>query len=236
MVAGAIVAGVSAVASVASSKSQSDAAKKASRAQQQAADAATELQREIYQDQRALSTPTALSGANAQARRMLMTGSSVGDANKYLGDTYAAYGVDGDAPTLDGWNAQSWLESTPGYQFRLGEGRRAVERSASARSGLFSGRAGKELERYGQDYGSGEWDKLYRQLGEQSGDGQNATGTIINVAGQYGDAAGRNTIAAGDARASGYLAKGNANANMWAGFGRIAGQIGGYGQGGGWFG
>src|SRR6187399_1520151 len=51
------------------------------------------------------------------------------------------------------------LASDPGYQFRLSEGQKGIERSAAGRGGLFSGQAGKELERYAQGFASNEFDK-----------------------------------------------------------------------------
>lgn len=60
-------------------------------------------------------------------------------------------------------------QRTPGYEFRREEGQRALEQSAAARGGLFSGQTGKELERYGQGVATSEYDKymsrLYNQLG-----------------------------------------------------------------------
>jgi len=60
-------------------------------------------------------------------------------------------------------------KQTPGYEFRRAEGLKAVEQSAAASGGLFSGQTGKALEQYGQDYGTNEYDRylsrLYNQLG-----------------------------------------------------------------------
>ena len=57
---------------------------------------------------------------------------------------------------------------SPGYQFRLGEGTKALERSAAARGGLLGGATGKALERYGQEYASGEYqnflNRYYQKL------------------------------------------------------------------------
>lgn len=107
------------------------------------------------------------------------------------------------------------FKEEPGYQFRLGEGEKAISRGAAARGDFFSGRAGKELARYGQDYASNEFAAAYgREMSERtqrynrlagiSGTGQTAaaqlgtqgayTGNVL--AGQYGRA--------GAARASGY--------------------------------
>lgn len=61
-------------------------------------------------------------------------------------------------------------ETSPGYQFRLDEAQKAIERSAAARGGVLSGRAGKELARYTADYAlkdfnmqRGEYDRRRRE-------------------------------------------------------------------------
>lgn len=55
----------------------------------------------------------------------------------------------------------------PGYQFRLEEGRRALENAAAARGMLRTGNTWKDLLDYGQRAGTAEYDKVYgRRLGE----------------------------------------------------------------------
>ena len=51
----------------------------------------------------------------------------------------------------------------PGYQFRMDEGIKGVDRSASARGGLFSGQAAKELNRYSQGFASNEFNNAYNR-------------------------------------------------------------------------
>lgn len=82
---------------------------------------------------------------------------------------------------LDDWDPQGWLQSTPGYQFRLDEGTKARERSAAARGMLFSGPTMKGLDRYAQDYASAEWDQLFNQLGG----GGAATGALSDAGNNY---------------------------------------------------
>lgn len=55
------------------------------------------------------------------------------------------------------------MKEDPGYQFRLDQGLKGVENSASARGGVFSGAAGKALENYGQDYASGEYGNAFNR-------------------------------------------------------------------------
>lgn len=49
---------------------------------------------------------------------------------------------------------------SPGYEFRLREGQRALEGSASARGNVLSGAAQKAAIRYGQDYATNDYDNF----------------------------------------------------------------------------
>lgn len=235
LTAAAAVVGTVAAGAIGANK-QASAAKKAANAQVQASEQANATQLQIYNDQKRLLTPSALSGAEAAAKRRLMTGTSVADANKGIADTYAAYGQTG-APTIDSFDPTEFIRSTPGYEFNRSQGEETLQRSAAASGNLFSGRTGIALTEYGQDYADNEWDDLYGQLGEIAGEGTDATGTTVNVAGNYGNAVSANQMRAGDARASGYRAAGEAQSNFWNN--TVPGAIGaGYGIGrqAGWFG
>jgi hypothetical protein len=98
----------------------------------------------------------------------------------------------------------------PSYQFRLGEGMKALERQAAARGGLISGGALKAAQRYGQDYASQEFGNAYNRLAAMAGIGQTATGAMGNAAGNFGANAGQNYMGAANARASGYVGGANA--------------------------
>jgi hypothetical protein len=98
----------------------------------------------------------------------------------------------------------------PSYQFRLGEGMKALERQAAARGGLISGGALKAAQRYGQDYASQEFGNAYNRLAAMAGIGQTATGAMGNAAGNFGVNAGQNYMGAANARASGYVGAANA--------------------------
>lgn len=56
------------------------------------------------------------------------------------------------------------FEADPGYAFRLAEGQKAIERSAAARGGLFSGRQLKDIERFGQDFASNEFGRAFNRF------------------------------------------------------------------------
>jgi len=98
----------------------------------------------------------------------------------------------------------------PSYKFRLGEGMKALERSAAARGGLISGGALKAAQRYGQEFASNEFGNAYNRLASMAGLGQTATGAMGGAAGQFGSNAGNLMTGAGAARASGYVGGANA--------------------------
>lgn len=98
----------------------------------------------------------------------------------------------------------------PSYQFRLGEGMKALDRQAAARGGLISGGALKAAQRYGQDYASTEFGNAYNRLASLAGIGQTATNNMSSAAGNFGVNAGNNMMAGANARASGYVGGANA--------------------------
>jgi len=113
--------------------------------------------------------------------------------------------------------------SDPGYQFRQDEMGKAVERSAAARGGLYSGATAKELQDrsagvaaqgYSDDwnrYETGKGNMLNALLGI-SGRGQTAIGNV-NSAGQgYAGAAGNNLMNSANAQG----AAGMNNAVLWS--------------------
>lgn len=116
----------------------------------------------------------------------------------------------------------------PGYQFRLGEGEKAINRAAAASGRFDSGRTLKDLLRYGQDFASNEygqgwnrWNTLNNQnvnrLANLAGLGQTAL-TQVGGAGQnYADSSGSNL-------ANAMLMGANARGNAWTGVGNTLGK------------
>lgn len=113
------------------------------------------------------------------------------------------------------------FQADPGYGFRLSEGIKSLDRSASARGLRESGGALKAVTRYGQDYASGEYTNALNRFRQQQGDrfnrlssvaglGQAATQQIGNQGAQVAANAGNYAIGAGNARASGYMGGANA--------------------------
>lgn len=113
------------------------------------------------------------------------------------------------------------FQADPGYAFRMAEGQKALERSASARGSLFSGGQLKALTRYGQDMGSQEYGNAYNRwnndqttrfnrLATLAGIGQTATSQLgqagqnfannqSNLLGQLGNAQAAGTVGAANA-------------------------------------
>jgi hypothetical protein len=122
----------------------------------------------------------------------------------------------------------------PGYAFRLAEGQKALERSASARLGVQSGAARIAAVRYGQEMGSQEYQNAFNRyqinrsnqitpLFELMNTGIGAANNLTNAAGQQGQNQASNIYNAGNAMASGQVG----SANAWGGaFGNIANSIG----------
>jgi hypothetical protein len=126
---------------------------------------------------------------------------------------------------LRGYSATSWMTDDPGYAFRRDEGAKALERSAIAGGRAFGGAYDKALTRYGQDYASNEYQSAFNRLGVISGAGQTATGALSTAAQNYGQNAGGYMTAAGNARAQGVANAGNARASGYQAQGQAWGDF-----------
>jgi hypothetical protein len=113
------------------------------------------------------------------------------------------------------------LAQEPGYQFGLTEGEKQIKQLQANRGGYFSGAAGKELTRYGQDYAGTKYDAAYNRDSQDKSRTANLLTGVSNQgmgATSAGIAAGQNsanTISdlmtqGGNAQASGYIGQGNA--------------------------
>ena len=129
---------------------------------------------------------------------------------------------------------------SPGYQFRLDEGTRAVERSAAAKGKLMSGGLARELTSYGQGLASSEFNSYANRLASMAGLGQTATqytGQLgASAAGQYGQTSaqlGQTIMSGGQAQASGYVGSSNAMMQGYEGVADALSNWGGASGGGG---
>jgi hypothetical protein len=118
------------------------------------------------------------------------------------------------------------LEFDPGYQFRLSEGQRALERSAAARGGLQGGGTLRALTRYSQGEASQEYQNAFERFMAQQGARRQTLGALAGYGAQAGaQMAGNLQQGAGAAAQFGYGGLRDA-ANIRTG---AAERIGGYG-------
>mgnify|MGYP001609989427 CR=1 FL=1 len=100
----------------------------------------------------------------------------------------------------------------PGYNFRLSEGEKAINRAAAARGSWDSGATGRALTRYGQDYASGEYANAYNRFGQDQANEFNRlsgiAGTGQTTAQQVGAMGAASTARANDYQLSGAAARG----------------------------
>jgi len=113
------------------------------------------------------------------------------------------------------------FQKDPGYEFRRSEGMRALEGSAAARTGVQNGRTLRELERYGEDYATGEFSNAYNRfnndrttrfnrLASIAGVGQTATGSTAAAGENASNNISDTIIGQANARASGRVGQANA--------------------------
>jgi hypothetical protein len=195
-----------AAAVVGSSLLGSRTAKKAGETQAAAADRASELQREMFEQTRADQAPYREAGYNALAN-LQRTAGNVPSAFRFGAGDYQA---------------------DPGYAFRLSEGQKALDRQAAARGGLISGGALRAAQRFGQEMGSQEFgnaynraltgynaevareNQLYNRQAALAGIGQTAT-NLVGTAGQnYATSAGNLMTGGAAAQAAGQVGAANA--------------------------
>jgi len=215
-----IAAGVGAVGAIGGGLIAKSGAKKAARAQTQAAQSAERTQREMFERQVQLQEPFRQAGMTAQDQIMQLLG---------IGGDAGAEGYGSMARPF----GQADFEADPGYAFRQAEGMRALERSAAARGGLMSGNTMRGIQRFGQDLASQEYQNAFNRfqieraarlnpLQSMMGSGQSAANVMTGAAGQAGQGIAGSQMAAGQARASGYVGQANALAGALQGIGQAA--------------
>jgi hypothetical protein len=97
----------------------------------------------------------------------------------------------------------------PGYQFRLNEGMRALENSAFARGAGGSGGTVRAALRYAQDYATNEYTNVYNRLLTIAGFAE-TNPAVSQIEQNFGNNASNIAMNTGEARGSGYIARGNA--------------------------
>ena len=96
------------------------------------------------------------------------------------------------------------FRESPGFQFRLGEGIKALDRSAAARGRLLSGAQIKAVQRFGEGLASQEFENFANRLADLAGIGQGVTTQGVTLANSQSNSIGTSLREAGVARASGF--------------------------------
>lgn len=211
-------------ATQAAAQTSAEATKIAADATASASKYATDIQKQMYEQTRSDQEPWRATGVNAlsalNARRAELL-APYQEITPFTADKFTA---------------------DPGYAFRLSEGVKALDRSASAGGGLRSGAQLKAITRYGQDYGSNEYENAYNRyqneyqnafnryqvnqgnqfnrLASLAGVGQTANSALQSAGTSYANAAGGNAM-----NAAGYIGNlGMTNAANVANSQLMAGQ------------
>lgn len=224
-VAAAVIGGAIVGGAAINSKSASKATRAQTNASRDAISAGKDAETRALEMQR----PFREAGYAATAAAMDMTGLDRGRRSAidtaFNPETGAYEATGGGKDDLSSYAKYDW-KTDPGYQFRRDEGQRVLERSRAA-DGIFnSGGTGRALVRYGQEYASNEYQKVYDRLSQMAGFGSSAASqgaqTVVNTGANTGNA----LMNAGAARASGYVAQGNAWSNAIGQVGMAAGGFG----------
>lgn len=179
-----------------------EAAQDAAEASARGAEAAAAVQRYMYDQTRQDQMPYMLSGREG-----------LYSLYELMGTPYQRVNEDGTMERVTpGGSPTEALQKTPGYQFRLEEGLRALDRSAAARGG-FGGRNLRDMMRYGQDYASSEYGNEFNRRAAMAGIGSTANAQVGAAGTQAAGQIGNSLQNAGDARASGYMGAANAATN-----------------------
>lgn len=207
-----VIIAAAAIGAAATAGAGAYAANKSAEAQKDASKRAAKTQKEALAAQTELAKPYVKAGKNALAEYQKL------------------------APYQDFGMAQ--FQADPGYQFRMSEGMKALERSAAARGLLQSGTTLKGIQQYGQNLASSEYENAFSRyltqrearmdpyryltgMGQAAAAGQAAnigtTGAALaDIAAQRGNAQAAGTMGAVNALAGGIGQVGQAVGSYYA--------------------
>lgn len=232
------LAGGSLVSGVLGARSASRAAS----AQAQAADSANRTQRYMFDRSVQLTEPQRRAGNNALAVLQAESGIGgpvvFGDAGRRntiveadgrfnvqndLGDVWQSFDSYGAARDFMEQNATRF-EATPGFRYGLDQAQEAINRQAAARGMRYGGATLNALATDAQGRQNQEYGNYINRLQSLAGGGQTATQQQIGAGQNFANAFGQNALAAGQARASGYMGQNNAFQGMMGNFANIYGM------------
>lgn len=186
-------------------RAERKAAKNAANAQIGAANQANALEKQMYEQSRADQMPWLEQGKASLSQLANLT--------KPGGELMRTYGA-------------ADFEADPGYQFRLSEANRGVDRAMAARGLTNSGTALRELSRVNQGMASDEFQNAYNRWMQQrqnqynmlsglANTGQVTGEQLASLGSDYSNQYGQNLGQAANARASSYIAGGRAKAQAF---------------------
>ena len=200
----------------------SNASESAAQTQANSANAATQAQLQMYNQNVQRLSPWTNAGSSA------------------LGS------LQGMMPQLTQQFGAAQYQQSPGYQWQLGQGTQAITDAASATGGVNSGNTLKALMGYGQGLANQDFyqaqnayqnwqNQTYNMYSGLSNTGANAAGQTAGIGTQVGQSVGNNMIGAGNALAAGQVGSANAIGNSLSSVGNLglyAQMNGGFGSGG----
>lgn len=214
----AVAGGLGAVGSVATSLIGSSAAKDAAKTQADAADQAAALQKQEFDVQQQNLAPWLAAGQVGLGQLMSGTGPN--------GNLLTPFSGTFIPPT------EADAQATPGYQFTLDQGNKAILNAQTASGGAFTGGTAKSLEAFNSGLADSTYSNRFNQalqtfqtqfnsyntnqsnqfnrLASIAGIGQTATGQLNQAAQNYATTAGNDLTSAGAATAAGQVGSANA--------------------------
>lgn len=177
------------------------ASDKAADAQSEAAASSQAYQEKIYNQQRADLQPWRDAGGGALKQLTEGTTGANADFNRYF--------------------KASDMTTDAGYQFRMSEAQKAIERSAASRGNLLGGATAKALTKYSQGVASDEYQNAYNRfnndrsqrfnrLSSLAGIGQTASNQLGQAGQNFANASSQNAQMVGNAQSANAMATGNA--------------------------
>lgn len=124
-----------------------------------------------------------------------------------LGEQQTLLGLNGDSS-----GALRSLQSSPGYQFRLNQGKKQLNAGLSARGGMGSGKSLVAGTNYNQDYAATEYGNRLNQLAGVANTGQTTGNTLGQMGSNY--AQNQGNLWANNANAQGAAGIAGANARQ----------------------
>jgi hypothetical protein len=130
---------------------------------------------------------------------------------------------EGGGSALDPWDV---FRNSTNYQFRLGEGQRALN-TGYAGTNLDSGAARLALAEHGQNFAANELSNWQNMMAQQQQIGANAAANMAGQTNQMTSSTMQNNQMGADAAANSALIGGNARAGTWGAIGQGVGQVAG---------